>query len=135
MLTLLSLMFPTALADAASAEECVQTKVWEAYEEGWGVRTLTSATLEAGKTKNFLVTLYAGNAYKVETCGDEGVANLDVLLYDVDGNVLTRDEDEGRSPTFTFTPKATNTYYVVLYLRDAQPGAKEAGVGMAVVYK
>lgn len=124
-----------ALADdEKAAEECVQTKVWEAYAEGWGVRTLTSTTLKPGKTRNYMVTLYAGNEYEVKACGIEGVANLDVLLYDSDGKLIVKDEDEGRQPSIKFTPETTSTYYVVLYLRTLKSGA-EAAAAMAVVYK
>lgn len=124
-----------AFADEKVAEECVQTKVWESYGDGWGVRTLTSATLEPGKTKNYLVTLYAGNAYKVSACGDANVTNLDVLLYDTEGNVLSRDDTTNREPGFTYTPTATATYYVVLYLREVKEKKSGAGVAMAVTYK
>lgn len=131
----LTLLASTALANEKAAEECVQTKVWEAYADGWGVRTLTGTTLAPGKTRNYLVTLYAGNEYEVKSCGEEGVKNLDVLLYDTEGNVVVKDDVDGRQPAIKFTPKETGTYYVVLYLRDVEAGKTEAGVAMAVVYK
>ena len=65
----------------------------------------------------------------------KNVKNLDVLLYDTDGNVLARDSTEDRQPSFTYTPKETSTYYVVLYVREVAEGAESAGVGMAVIYK
>lgn len=124
-----------AHADEAAAEECVQTKVWESYGDGWGVRTMTATTLEPGKTRNYLVTLYAGNDYRISACGDAAVGNLDVLLYDTDGNVLSRDATSDREPMFTFTPTATATYYVVVYLREVKDTKEGAGVAMAVTYK
>ncbi|MCB9668458.1 MAG: hypothetical protein H6736_02670 [Alphaproteobacteria bacterium] len=136
MLTLTTaLLTGTALATEKAAEECVQTKVWDAYAEGWGVRTLTSTTLQPGKTRNYLVTLYAGNEYRIETCGDEAVTNLDVLLYDTEGNVLVRDQTDDRQPSFTYKPESTSTFYVVVYLRGVKEKSTDAGVGMAVVYK
>ena len=134
MIALAIALSTSAFANEKAAEECVQTKVWEAYAEGWGVRTLTGSTIDAGKTRNYLVTLYAGNEYEVKTCGDDGVKDLDVLLYDTDGKVLVKDEDVGRQPSIKFTPKATSTYYVVLYLKDAGQ-QKQASAAMAVVYK
>lgn len=131
----LTLGLQAAHADEKAAEECVQTKVWEAYAEGWGVRTLTGTTLQPGKTRNYLVTLYAGNEYEIKTCGDDSVKNLDVLLYDTDGNVVMRDEVDGRQPAIKYTPKDTDTYYVVLYLRSTADAKADAGVAMAVVYK
>ena len=124
-----------ASADEKVAEECVQTKVWASYADGWGVRTLTTDTVNPGKTRNYLVTLYAGNEYRVTACGDTNVANLDVLLYDTAGNVVTRDDSADREPTFTFTPSATATYYVVVYLREVRNTKEDGGVAMAVTYK
>lgn len=135
MFALSILLGATAFADEKQAEECVQTKVWDAYADGWGVRTLTSTTLQPGKTRNYLVTLYAGNEYRIETCGDDSVTNLDVLLYDTEGNILVRDKTDDRQPSFTYTPKETSTFYVVTYLRGVKEKRTEAGVGMAVVYK
>jgi hypothetical protein len=135
MFALSLLLGSTALADEKSAEECVQTKVWDAYADGWGVRTLTSTTLAPGKTRNYLVTLYAGNEYRIETCGDDRVTNLDVLLYDTEGNILKRDDVDGRNPSFTYKPESTSTYYVVVYLRGVKEKSTDAGIGMAVVYK
>ena len=34
-----------AIADEEEADTCLRTKIWEGYNEGWAVRTATSATL------------------------------------------------------------------------------------------
>lgn len=132
---LLAALLGTAQADEKQAEDCVHTKVWDSYGDGWGVRTMTSTTLEQGKTRNFLVTLYAGNEYKITSCGDSNVANLDILLYDTEGTLLSRDSSEDRQPGFAFKPEQTATYYVVLYLRELKDAKADAGVAMAVIYK
>lgn len=130
-----ALFISPALANEKQAEECVNTKVWDSYADGWGVRTMTTSTLEVGKTRNYLVTLYAGNEYRVESCGDDSVTNLDVLLYDTEGNLLVRDDTDDRQPKLAFTPDKTQTYYVVVYLRDVKEKQADAGVAMAVTYK
>ena len=124
-----------AFADEKQAEECVNTKVWDSYGDGWGVRTMTTSTLEVGKTRNYLVTLYAGNEYRVQSCGDSSVTNLDVLLYDTEGNLLARDDSDNREPLMSFNPDRTATYYVVVYLRGVKEKKSDAGVAMAVTYK
>ena len=58
-------------AGEAEADACLRTKVWDGYADGWGIRTMTSTTLGSGKTRNYLVTLYEGNAYRIQTCADE----------------------------------------------------------------
>ena len=90
--------------------------------------------IKTRKTKNYLVTLYKGNEYQVVTCGDK-IENLDVLLYDTNGNVLS-DTTSDREPKITFAPEHTGSYYVVLYLREAKSARIDAAdVAMALVYK
>ena len=124
-----------ALADEKAAETCLRTKVWDGYAEGWGIRTMTSTTLDAGATRNYLVTLYKGNEYQVQTCGDSDVTNLDVLLYDIDGNMVIRDETTDREPLLSYKPAATATFYIVLHARGLTDGKPNAGVAMAVTYR
>ncbi len=130
-----SLYAPAALADESEASSCLRTKVWDGYGDGWAIRTMTSTELDAGKTRSYLVSLYADNEYRINTCADAGAANLDVLIYDTEGNIVVRDETTNREPMIDFTPKASGTYYVVVYLREAAEGAEKAGVAMAVVYR
>ena len=130
-----ALYAPAALADEAEASSCLRTKVWDGYGDGWAIRTMTSTELEAGKTRSYLVSLYADNEYRINTCADESAANLDVLIYDTEGNIVVRDETSNREPVIDFKPKASGTYYVVVYLREAAEGADKAGVAMAVVYR
>jgi len=126
---------PSARADEAEASSCLRTKVWDSYGDGWAIRTLTSTELTNGKTRSYLVSLYADNEYRIATCGDTDIKNLDVLLYDTKGNIVVRDDTEDREPSLEFTPPATGTYYVVLYLREPVEGADKAGAAMAVVYR
>lgn len=133
-LLLLTLLALPASAGEEEAETCLRTRVWDGYADGWGIRTMTSTKLAAGKTRNYLVTLYKGNQYRIEACGDDAVQNVDVLLYDTDGNVLKRDESDDASPKVEFEPSSTGSYYVVVYQRELK-GADEAGVAMAVVYR
>ena len=124
-----------SVAGTQEAETCLRTKVWDGYADGWGIRTMTSTSLAKGKTRNYLVTLYKGNEYRIETCGDEDVRNVDVLLYDTQGNVVKRDDTIDREPKLEFSPEETGTYYIVLYQRDIDVTKDEAGVAMAVVYR
>lgn len=127
-------LMSVAVAGPEEAESCLRTRVWDGYADGWGIRTMTSESLAAGKTKNYLVTLYKDNQYRIEACGDAAVKNLDVILYDTEGNVLKRDETVDGSPRFEFQPTKTGSYYVVVYQREVE-GTAAAGVAMAVVYR
>ncbi|MEZ4239167.1 MAG: hypothetical protein R3F59_24040 [Myxococcota bacterium] len=123
-----------ARADEKEAEACLRTKVWEGYAQGWGVRTMTSTTIPDGKTRNYLVTLYQGNEYRIQSCADDQVKNLDLLLYDTNGNVIARDNTVDREPEVTFKPETTGTYYIVLYHRTSER-RQAGGAAMAVVYR
>lgn len=130
----MSLVAP-AHADEAAAETCLRTKVWDGYADGWGIRTMTSTMLDTGATRNYLVTLYKGNDYKIQTCGDKAFVNLDVLLYDTNGNVVLRDDSKDREPLIRYKPDATGTYYIVLHARELKDGKMKGGAAMAVTYK
>jgi hypothetical protein len=129
------LAVPGALAAETDAETCLRTKVWDGYSDGWGIRTMTSTQLDAGRTRNYLVTLYKGNEYQVTTCGMDGFKNLDVLLYDTTGTVIARDNTTDREPKVTFKPDKTASYYIVLYAREMDARTQRADVAMAVVYR
>ena len=129
------LMAPAAQADEKEAETCLRAKVWEGYSSGWGLRTLTRMSLGADATKNYLVTLYKGNEYKIITCSDEGASDLDVSLYNMKGEVVLQDKVAGREPSLSYTPKQTETFYVVLQARQVVNPEVKAGVAMAVTYR
>jgi hypothetical protein len=124
-----------ALAGESEAESCLKTKVWDGYAEGWGVRTMTSATVPDGKTKNYLVTLYEGNEYRIRTCADEAFRNLDVLLYDAKGSLVMRDATTDREPELSIKPPGTGTYYIVLYAQAMATPGTDGSAAMAVVYR
>lgn len=131
----LTLLNPVATADEAEAEACIRTKVWDGYADGWAIRTLHNTTLESGATKNYLVTLYKGNEYKFMGCGDANYANVDLLLYDVNGNVVLKEDGSDREPSLEFTPEETSTYYVVVHARGLAEGKTNGGVAIAVTYR
>jgi hypothetical protein len=124
-----------ARASEVEAETCLRTKVWAGYTDGWGVRTMATATLVQDDTSSFLVTLYRGNEYQIQTCGDEGIKNLDVYLYDLDGKLVARDSSADREPSIATRPEATSTFYVVLHARELTTPGASAGVAMAVTYR
>jgi hypothetical protein len=124
-----------ALADEEEADTCLRTKIWEGYNEGWAVRTATSATLGEGDHRIYLVTMYAGNEYRLQVCGDANANDIDIVLHDANGIELMRDESNDREPMVNFKPSSTDTYYIAVYASGLQKGQDKAGVAMAVTYK
>lgn len=130
-----ALLPTTAFAGEKEAKTCLNTKIWDGYNDGWAVRTAVDATLKQGEHRVYLVTLYAGNEYSLKACGDGQTANIDLVLHDKDGKEVARDKSSDREPSVAFTPPRTGTYYVALYAAELAKGAADAGVAMAVTYK
>jgi hypothetical protein len=124
-----------AVADEEEADTCLRTKIWEGYNDGWAVRTATSATLAEGDHRIYLVTMYAGNEYRLQVCGDANANDLDLVLHDANGTELMRDESDDREPLINFKPSSTDTYYIAVYAGALAKGQTKSGVAMAVTYK
>lgn len=135
LMAAVSLFTLPARADEDQAETCLRTKIWDGYNTGWAVRTSTKASLAAGAHKVYLVNLYAGNEYKLLACGDANVANADIVLYDHAGNQVAIDSSNDREPVVSFTPQATDTYYIVVHASKLNDGTKPGSISTAVTYK
>ena len=134
---LLSTLFLSApaLADEEGAETCLRAKIWDGYTSGFQVRSQTNTTLGSGEHRVYLITLYAGNEYKFLACGDENAANIDLVLYDAQGNVLLTDTSNDREPQLIYTPTLTDTFYLAVHGSRVNDAGKKAGVSTAVTYK
>ena len=124
-----------ASADQNEAKACLRTKVWDGYADGWAIRNMTQDTLANGATESFLVTLYKGNEYQILACGDSASNNLDLVLYDLNGAVLQKDQTKDQQPVLTIKPEKTATYYVVVHARSLNAGQDKTGVSVAVTYR
>ncbi len=125
----------TVSANEQEAETNLRAKIWEGYNQGWAVRTATTAELGEEEYRVFLVTLYTGNEYRILGVGDANVANIDIVLHDSDGNTIRYDETSEPQAEFEFEPTGTATYFVVVHARQLVDANIQAGVGMAVTYK
>ena len=83
----------------------------------------------------YLLTLYAGNEYKLQVCADKGAKNMDLVLHDLNGKELLRDESSDREPTLMYKPAETATYYVAVQAPELNSGSNDAGVALAVTYR
>ncbi len=130
-------MLVAGLANATEkqAEDALRTKIWDGYAQGWSVRTATSVTLGAGEHRVYLVTLYAGNDYRVIAVGDGNASNIDIVLYDAEGKQVGTDGTSDRDPKLEFRPGATGTYYVAVHASQLVDAGAKAGVATAVTYK
>jgi hypothetical protein len=96
---------------------------------------MTTASLDAGATRNYLVTFYPNKEYQIQTCADASVKDLDVVIYDLEGKVQKRDSTNDREPVVTFKTDKIATYYVVVHAKQLAAGQTKAGVAVAVTYR
>jgi hypothetical protein len=131
----LALFATAAFADEEQAETCLRAKIWDGYTSGFQVRSQTNTTLGTGEHRVYLITLYAGNEYKFMVCGDNNASNLDIVLYDAQGNVLLTDTSNDREPLVNYTPTVTDTFYLAIHGSKLNDSTQKAGVSTAVTYK
>ena len=57
------------------------------------------------------------------------------VLYDLNGQVMQKDNTTDQQPVMTIKPEKTATYYIVVHARALTDGQKDAGVSVAVTYR
>ncbi|MBN1337384.1 MAG: hypothetical protein JXB39_15615 [Deltaproteobacteria bacterium] len=131
----------SAIAGQDEAETCAREQVSNAYPLGWAVRTLTRIDLGQGETCNYLLTLYAGVEYRIASCGDLTTREVDLVLYDGQGQPKAQDVSTGRAGELWFRPPTTATYLLAVRVSErtpppaTQPGVSRSSVATAVMYK
>lgn len=115
-------------------DDCLRTKIWDTYGDGWAVRASTDVDVAFGKTQFYKVSLLKGRAYRVLTCAESSVKNLDILLYDAEGRVLGRDKTTDRDPQLAYVPEKTGIYYIVLYMRDQKDINEVTNTAWALIH-
>jgi hypothetical protein len=93
--------------------------------EGWDVRDFYSSGLLArGDNVIIRTTLFEGRRYKLVAAGCEDAYDVDIRLYDENGNFISGDNDEQVLAVADVTPKWSGTYYVkVTMYRSTSNGA------------
>jgi hypothetical protein len=119
--------------DAGDALACVRTKVWDAYGDGWSLRTMSSSPLGVGERRSYALSLMPGRAYRVLGCATGSLADLDLALYDASGHVVVADATADGQPILDLSGR-TGTFTLVVYGRRgvaADPG----GAAFAVLHR
>lgn len=73
-------------------------------------RNEDSDVLNQGQTMTYTVTLYGGVSYVLFAAGDENIRDLDISLYDENGNLIDRDTSTDNIPVVSVTPKWTGSF-------------------------
>ena len=111
------------------AECCLGPKRWEAGEQGWQSWRVDSFELDPGQYNKITVSLTKGLKYRFEACGASEVVNVDLILYDGEGEIAVRDVTQDREPVIEWVALDSGTHHLVVYMR--QTTTSEAG---AVAY-
>ena len=74
------------------------------------IRSEDSDRLSPGQSMKYTVTLYAGVTYVLFAAGDASIRDLDIYLYDENGNLISKDTQTDRYPVVTVTPRWTGPF-------------------------
>ncbi len=113
---------------------CLEPKSWDAKDDGWSERTRHYATLVPDHADpDALVRVaqfrpYPNLEYRFIGCGDDGFANVDVVVYNDDNHIIARDTQAGRDPDVLLPTETTGLISVRLFAADLRANTGEAGV-------
>ena len=120
-------------ADPEKARACLDSMVSGAISSGMRVRgtDIYSAGPQAAVT--YRLTLYKGMTYVLLGCADGADVDLDMRLYDNEGNLVSNDKSPDPQPFVDVEPPKTGEYALeVLVYKSSTPNTDFA---VAVAYK
>jgi hypothetical protein len=95
-----------------------------------GIRIEDSDTLREGESKRYEPVLYRGTRYAFFGVGDEHIRDLDIYIYDMDGNLLAHDSDNGDTAITVFAPRSTGQFKVIVKNFRGDAGWYHIGMAM-----
>lgn len=119
----LALFTRPAAASQDEAVECTAAMTAAALREGYRLRNSDTSRLEEGDVMNYDVTFSRGNHYLILACGDSRAVDLDIYLYDEDGNLIDRDQQTDNRPIVTVVPRWTGPFRVRVKMYEARGAA------------
>ncbi|MBF0550281.1 MAG: hypothetical protein HQK60_07080 [Deltaproteobacteria bacterium] len=103
---------PTIASDAESLNR-LQIMVFAVQLKGCDCRDYASGKyLSEGDYFTIRTTLSRGNQYVIMGAGDSTVRDLDIILYDENGNEIDRDTQTDATPMVAVSPRWTGTFYI-----------------------
>lgn len=127
----LALLGSTPLASASESSNCVQQMVYAGNSQGYRLRSYDSDALSQGYYMDYDVTLYGNVTYLLFACGDSWAYDIDIYLYDENGNLIDRDRATDNHPVVTVTPAWTGPFRVRIKMYSARG---RANYTMAIMY-
>ncbi len=100
-------------------------------DKGYGQAQETQiGSLAAHETESFTLTLHGGTAYALVGVCDSDCKDLDLVLYDADGNQVDADIQNDEYPLVQVTPSETQRYRVNVIMADCRTNPCWYGIGV-----
>ena len=78
------------------------------------------ALLRRGESIRFETTLIEGYSHMIVAAGCDDAYDVDVRVFDQNGNLIDRDNDSSNIAVADVTPKWTGTFYIVVTLYNSK---------------
>lgn len=101
---------------------------------GYRVRATDTDSLPEDYYMEYTITFYRGYQYAVVACGDSAVHDLDIYLYDENGNLIDHDRLRDAQPVVEVRPSWTGPFRVRVVMYDTV-GGRRGTYSMAVLYR
>jgi hypothetical protein len=111
----------------------VRTMLRTAAEEGkvqLEPTAVHAGSLNEGASKMVAVALEGGQQYQVYGRCDVDCRDLDLVLYDGNGNQLAQDNSLDAKPVLTITPTRSGTYHVKVVMAACSSSPCRWGIGV-----
>jgi hypothetical protein len=88
----------------------------------WNVReNYTTGLLRLKQSTVITTTLHEGNTYKLVAAGCKDARDIDIAVYDSEGDLVDGDNDESIVAVATVTPKTTGEYRIKVTMFNSTP--------------
>ncbi len=110
----------TAHADSATARACMDQLVTGAVASGMRLRASDVFAAGSQEAVTYRLTLYKGLNYVLLGCADGEGVDLDMRLYDADGNLVSNDKSPDAQPFVDVAPPKTGEYALQVLVYKGQ---------------
>ena len=127
MLVFFTLIIGTAFANAQSYTEIVWNQIQNSYDsasdDGYSMKNYIIGAIGEDEDNTWTFYLTAGTDYLFRGFCDEDCNDLDIYLYNSDGDEIDSDVEDDDFPLIYFTPYSTGRYQieVSMYACEVEP--------------
>ena len=119
-------------ADRGAAQACLDGLVSGAVASGMRLRASDVHAAGPQEAVTYRLTLYKGLSYVLLGCADGQGVDLDMRLYDKDGNLVSSDKSPDHQPFVDVSPEETGEYALQVFVYKSK--APKTDFALAVAY-